>query len=244
VDAGVACAGAQCAVDGGGGTELPGVINGNAEIGGADVLTDGADGGIAENGDEGGGGTVREGGGGTDAARRVGGGGTVREGAALPALATGGADGLRGRVSDSKMSSARTTEGRDAPVLVDAPRGAGVGSEGAPSIHSANSLDSRPCLAASMKLLSLTELMKVHLGQAHPFSYISIPKTLCPAIVRRRASIRTPPFMNKFEHSGQWPSQPVGAPGPEPSLELTKRALLIADLTTTTFAPPWTRRPR
>jgi hypothetical protein len=188
VEAGVTCAGAQCVVDGGG-TEVPGVTSGSAEIGGADVVTDGGGGGTGENGDDGcgaergcpdgggggaerdggGGGAEREGdaddgggmerpggGGGTDAGLRPGGGGTLRPGggAELPGRADGGAlERLRGRVSDSKMSSASMTEGRDAPL-----RAVGVvaGSEGAPSIHSANSLDSRPCLAASMKHVSLS----------------------------------------------------------------------------------------
>jgi hypothetical protein len=171
VDAGLACAGAQCDVEGGG-TWVPGVTNGNAEIGGAEVLTDEGGGGTDPNGDEGGGGAEREcacalggggtdlacGGGGTDAGLRPGGGGTVRPGgdAELPGFAEGGGIvALRGRVSDSKMSSASMTEGRDAPLLVAGVRGVGTGSEGARSIHSANSLDSRPCLAASMKHVSL-----------------------------------------------------------------------------------------
>jgi hypothetical protein len=157
------------------------VTSGSAEIGGADVLTDGGGGGMALHGDEGsgadrgtaeggggtergpaegGGGTERgpaegaagtarecaEGGGGTEAGRRPGGGGTLRPGggAEVPGLAiAGGSVALRGRVSDSKMSSARTTEGRDAPLPVDM-RAVGMDSDGAPSIHSANSLDSRP----------------------------------------------------------------------------------------------------
>ena len=178
VEAGLAWAGAQCVVEGGG-TEVPGVTSGSAEIGGADVVTDGGGGGIAPKGDdgsgadrgcaEGGGGTERgcpDGGGGTErgcpeagaACHRPGGGGTLRlgGGAEVPGLAAGGGIvALRGRVSDSKMSSAKTTEGRDAPLLADAEWGVGTGSEGAPSIHSANSLDSRPCLAASMKQVSL-----------------------------------------------------------------------------------------
>jgi hypothetical protein len=176
VDAGLACAGTQWVVDGGG-TAVPGVTSGKAAIGGADVLTDGGGGGMALHGDEGsgadrggggtergapegGGGTARpcaEGGGGTERpcadggggteGRRPGGGGTLRPGggADVPGLAAGGAIvAWRGRVSDSKMSSASTTEGRDAPLLVDGVRGVVMGSEGAPSIHSANSLDSRP----------------------------------------------------------------------------------------------------
>jgi len=193
VDAGLVCAGTQWVVEGGG-TEAPGVTSGSAEIGGADVLTDGGGGGMAPHGDEGsgadrgapeggggtdrgvpeggggtdrgapaegGGGTARvcpEGGGGTEAGRLPGGGGTLRPGggAEVPGLAmAGGSVALRGRVSDSKISSASTTEGRDAPLLVEAMRAVGMDSEGAPSIHSANSLDSRPCLAASMKLVSL-----------------------------------------------------------------------------------------
>jgi hypothetical protein len=169
VEAGLVCAGAQWLVEGGG-TDVPGVTSGSAEIGGADVLTDGGGGGMAPHGDEGsgadrgapeggggterdpaegGGGTERgpaEGGGGTEAGRRPGGGGTLRPGggADVPGLAmAGGSVALRGRVSDSKMSSARTTEGRDAPLLVDM-RAVGMDSDGAPSIHSANSLDSRP----------------------------------------------------------------------------------------------------
>jgi hypothetical protein len=169
VEAGVACAGAQCDVDGGG-TEVPGVTSGSAEIGGAEVLTDGG-GGCSGKGDDGGGGgaervcaaggggTEREGGGGTDPVLRPGGGGTLRLGggaAELPGRATGGAlIALRGRVSDSKMSSASITDGRGAPLFVDAARDGVAGSDGARSIHSANSLDSRPCLAASMKLVSL-----------------------------------------------------------------------------------------
>jgi hypothetical protein len=169
VDAGDACAGAQCDVEGGG-TEVPFVTSGSAEIGGADVVTDGGGGGIgkgddgsgAERGcaDDGGGGMERDGGGGTEPALRPGGGGTLRPGggAEVPGFAAGGVlEKLRGRVSDSKMSSARTTEGRDEPLLVDAARfGAPAGSDGASSIHSANSLDSRPCLAASIKHVSLS----------------------------------------------------------------------------------------
>jgi hypothetical protein len=52
VEAGVACAGAQCEVEGGG-TDVPGVTRGSAEIGGADVLTDGGGGGTGEKGDDG-----------------------------------------------------------------------------------------------------------------------------------------------------------------------------------------------
>jgi hypothetical protein len=181
VEAGVACAGAQCVVEGGG-IDVPAVTSGSAEIGGADVVTDGGGGGIGKGDDGrgaergcaevggggterdcaevGGGGTEREGGGGTEPALRPGGGGTLRPGggAEVPGLAAGGAPAkLRGRVSDSKISSASTTEGRDAPLLVDAVRsGMALGSDGAPSIHSANSLDSRPCLAASMKHVSLS----------------------------------------------------------------------------------------
>jgi len=68
VDAGVACAGAQCDVDGGG-TDVPGVTSGRAEIGGAEVLTDGGGGGIGKGEDgrgaergcpDGGGGTERD----------------------------------------------------------------------------------------------------------------------------------------------------------------------------------------
>jgi hypothetical protein len=160
---------------------VPGVTSGSAEIGGADVLTELGGGGIgkgeeggggtergcAEAGGggterdcaDGGGGTEREGGGGTEPALRPGGAGTLRPGggAEVPGLAAGGAlEKLRGRVSDSKISSASTTEGRDAP-FVDAARFAiAEDSDGAPSIHSANSLDSRPSLAASMKLVSLS----------------------------------------------------------------------------------------
>jgi hypothetical protein len=178
VEAGVACAGAQCDVEGGG-TLVPAVTSGSAEIGGADVVTEGGGGGI-ENGDDGGGadrecaddggggterecagggGTDRDGGGGTEPALRPGGGGTLRPGggAEVPGLAEKGPfETLRGRVSDSKMSSASTTEGRDAPFADAARSGVAVGSDGAPSIHSANSLDSRPCLAASMKRISLS----------------------------------------------------------------------------------------
>jgi hypothetical protein len=66
VEAGVACAGAQCELDGGG-TDVPGVTRGSAEIGGADVLTDGGGGGTGEKGDDG---APREekGGGGTERA--------------------------------------------------------------------------------------------------------------------------------------------------------------------------------
>jgi hypothetical protein len=81
VDAGVAWAGAQCVVDGGG-TEVPAVLSGSAEMGGADVLTDGGGGGMGEKGDEGGpGGADRDcavGGGGTERDCAVGGGGTER----------------------------------------------------------------------------------------------------------------------------------------------------------------------
>jgi hypothetical protein len=147
---------------------VPAVTSGSAEIGGAEVLTDGGGGGIGNGDDgsgadrgcaEGGGGTERGcpedggggteragGGGGTDPVLRPGGGGTLRPGGAeLPGRATGGEVILRGRVSDSKMSSASITEGRDAPLLVDTPR-AGVlaGADGARSIHSENSLDSPP----------------------------------------------------------------------------------------------------
>jgi hypothetical protein len=166
VEAGVACAGAQWVVEGGG-TDLPGVTSGSAEIGGAEVLTDdggggmgkGEDGGGSAARDCGGGGTERElGGGGTEPSLRPGGGGTLRPGggAEVPGFAKGPLVTLRGRVSDSKMSSARTTEGRDAPLFVEAASGVAAGSDGAPSIHSANWLESRPCLAASMKHVSLS----------------------------------------------------------------------------------------
>ncbi len=148
---------------------MPGVTSGSAEIGGAEVVTDGGGGGTGKGDDggggtececaDGGGGTERDGGGGKEPALRPGGGGTLRPGggAEVPGLANGALVTLRGRVSDSKMSSASTTEGRDAPLLVDAARfGVGTGSDGGPSIHSANSLDSRPCLAASMKHVSLS----------------------------------------------------------------------------------------
>jgi len=132
------------------------------------VLTEDGGGGMGK-GDDGGGGAARDcggggterevGGGGTAPSLRPGGGGTLRPGggAEVPGFAKGALETLRGRVSDSKISSARTTEGRDAPLFVEAAwSGVAVGPDGAPSIHSANSLDSRPCLAASMKHVSLS----------------------------------------------------------------------------------------
>jgi hypothetical protein len=77
---------------------------------------------------------------------------------------------------------------------------------GGSTIHPLRKLARLTALIGCIHEAGLLELMKVQLGQRHPFSYISTPEGLCPAIVpvrQRRAANRTPLFMNKFEQGGQ-----------------------------------------